>query len=131
MSCCGKYFPCQQTQEQSRKNNNLWEMAGEVQQENKGKILPERLWDSSPVAAWVKACRGARGKPSALRKAKVASCSILSVWSLVMHSNYSLHHTWIQNGVFFLLWLRNTPQSQFKNIYGLYREIMLLQYPII
>lgn len=69
----------------SRKNNNLWEMAGELQQENKGKILPERLWDSSPVAAWVEGCRGARGKPSAVRKAKVASYSILSVWSLMMH----------------------------------------------
>lgn len=85
MSCCGKYFPYQQTQEQSRKNNNLWETAGELQQENKGKILPERLWDSSPVAAWVKGYRGARGKPSAVKKAKVASCGILSVWSLVMH----------------------------------------------
>lgn len=130
MSCCGKHFPYQQMQEQRHKNSNIWEMAGEQHQENnKGKIVPRRLWDSSPMAAWVNRCRAARGKPLAVKKAKVPSCNIPSVWSLIMHF-YQLQHTWIQNGVFFPLWLRNTPQSQFKSIYGLCREIMLLQYPI-
>lgn len=68
LSCCGKYFPYQQMQEQRHKNNNIWEMAGELWQENKGKTLPERLWDSSPMAAWLKGCRGAGGKPLALKK---------------------------------------------------------------
>lgn len=62
MSCCGKNSHISRCRSNDIRiiRISIWEIAGELQQENKkGKILPKRLWDSSPMAAWVEGCRGA------------------------------------------------------------------------
>lgn len=65
-------------QTQGHENNDMRKIAGEqCQENNRGKMLPQRPEDSTAMAAWVKGCsRAAGGKPLELKKAKAPICNI-------------------------------------------------------